>query len=122
MSKLSPERQRELIEQYKKTPKQMGVYCIRNLQNDRRLVAATRDIRARFNRHRMELKTNAERLSPDLQRDWLSLGAENFAFEVLEELVPLDTPDYDPGDDLQELEELWLDKLKPYIPAGYNPE
>lgn len=120
MSKPSPERQRELLEQYKKLPKQMGIYCVRNLQNDRCLVAASRDIRARFNRHQLELKMNAERLSAELQRDWLALGPANFAFEVLEELIPLDEPDYNPTDDLLELEALWLDKLKPFAPAGYN--
>ncbi len=120
MSKPSLERQRELIEQYKKTPKQMGVYRIRNLANDRCFVAASRDIRARFNRHRMELKTGVERLSAELQEDWHKLGAGAFAFEVLDELEPADDPDYNPAEDLAVLENLWLEKLQPFSPAGYN--
>ena len=98
----------------------MGVYCIRNLKNDRRLIAASRDIRSRFNRHRMELKTNVERLSKTLQADWLEHGAEAFEFEVLEELAPLDEPGYDPEDDLAELLAIWLEKFSPYFPNGYH--
>lgn len=120
MSKPSPERQRELIEQYNETPKQMGVYCIRNLTNDRRFVAASRDIRARFNRHKYELRTGVERLSGELQRDWTHLGEDNFEFMVLDLLEPLDDPDYDPTEDLELLEALWLEKMQSLESSGYN--
>jgi len=62
----------------------------------------------------------ADRSSPELQADWLSFGAEAFTFEMLEELLPLDDAGYDPGDDLAELESLWIDKLKARAPLGYN--
>lgn len=120
MSKPSRERQRELIEQYQKEPKQMGVYCIRNTATDQRMVAVSRDIQARFNRHRYELRTGVERLSEDLQTDWTRLGADHFEFLILEELKPLDDTEYDPAEDLATLEKLWLEKLKPYAPRGYN--
>ena len=120
MSKPSRERQRELIEQYQKQPKQMGVYCIRNIATDQHFVATSRDIQARFNRHRYELRTQVERLSEDLQNDWTRLGADHFEFLILEELEPLDDTDYDPAEDLATLEALWLEKLKPYAPSGYN--
>ena len=120
MTRPSPERQRELLEQYKNTPKQMGVYRIRNLQTEQSFVGASRDLRARFNRHRIELKTNAERSSAELQADWNRLGAEAFAFEILEELEPLDQPNYDPTEDLATLESMWLEKLESFAPKGYN--
>lgn len=114
------QRQKELLEAYKKTPKQMGAYCIRNDKNGRCFVACSRDITARFNRHRMELKMQVERSSAALQADWLSFGVEAFSFELLEELVPLDDVGYDPADDLAELESLWIDKLNSRTPDGYN--
>jgi len=49
---------KELKQAYLRTPKEMGVYRIRNVKNDRSFVAASRDIKARLNRHRMSLKTN----------------------------------------------------------------
>lgn len=121
MSNLSRERKRELIEEYKKTPKEMGVYCIRNKDTQHCFVATSRDIQARFNRHRLELRTGAERLSDRLQKDWTALGDEHFEFLTLEALEPLDDPDYDPTDDLATLEALWLEKLQPFAPNGYNP-
>lgn len=120
MDDKTKQRQKELIDQYKKTPKQMGAYCIRNTENNRYFVACSRDITARFNRHRMELKMQADRSSAPLQADWLAFGAQAFSFEVLEELVPLDDLGYDPTDDLAELESLWIDKLESRAPAGYN--
>ncbi len=120
MGKQSSERKRELTKQYQKMPKQMGVYCIRNTDTDQCYVAASRDIQARFNRHRFELQTGVERTSDALQQDWTELGAEHFEFVILEALEPLDDIGYDPAEDLATLETLWLEKLKPYPPAGYN--
>jgi len=120
MDNKTKKRQKELLEQYKKTPKQMGAYCIRNRKNGRVFVGCSRDIRARFNRHRMELKMQADRSSAALQADWLSFGADAFELDLLEELVPLDDLGYDPGEDLAELESLWIEKLNSQSPAGYN--
>jgi hypothetical protein len=55
-----------------------------------------------------------------LQKDWNELGADAFVFEVLDTLTPPERPDYDPSDDLRALEQLWLDKLKPFGDRGYN--
>ena len=111
---------KELKQAYLRTPKEMGVYRIRNVKNDRSFVAASRDIKARLNRHRMSLKTNNDS-NKALQADWLHYGQEAFIFEVLDVLKPLDIPDYNPSDDLNVLEEMWLEKLQPYEPEGYTP-
>jgi group I intron endonuclease len=111
---------KEMKAEYLLTPKEMGVYRIRNIQNDRSYVAASKDTKARLNRHRMGLKTKNDS-NKALQADWLEHGADAFEFEVLDVLKPLDVADYDPTDDLQVLEELWLEKLQPYVPNGYNP-
>lgn len=113
------DRRKELIRTYKETPKQFGVYRVRNTVNDKSLVGASRDLRARLNRHLAELKLG---LHPNkaLLRDWHEFGKESFAFEVLDTLEPSDEPNYNPNDDLKVLEELWLDKLQPFGEAGYN--
>lgn len=112
---------RELIREYKRTPKDMGIYMIRNTVNGKCYIASSRDIRARINRHKMDLKTNSEKVSA-LQDDWNAFGADIFEFETVDLLKPLDEPGYDPGEDLEELEQLWLEKLQPYGHKGYNPE
>ena len=108
-----------LIAEYKRTPKEMGVYQIRNTVNSKCYIASSRDIRARFNRHRMNLKTNTESIK-SLLSDWLEYGSESFEFEILEILDPLDLPNYDPLEDLKFLESIWLEKLCSYEPKGYN--
>ena len=57
----------------------------------------------------------------ELQSDWNRLGEGVFVFEVLDTLKPSDQPGWDPAGDLRVLEEMWLEKLSPYPPKGYNP-
>jgi len=117
---ISTQRRKALIRQYKQTPKAMGVYAIRNTSNGKLYIGSSRDLRARVNRHQMDLKTNSDRSSAQLQQDWNQFGAAAFEFETLEQLDPLDDAGYDPGEDLELLEALWLEKLKPFVPDGYN--
>jgi hypothetical protein len=109
-----------LSRRYKDTPRPMGIGAVRNTANGRVLLLAGRDIPALLNRHHAELRLGVHR-NVELQRDWGALGEAGFVFEVLDTLTPKDTPGYDPTDDLRALEQLWLEKLAPYAPAGYNP-
>ncbi len=113
------DRRKELIRAYKETPKQCGVYRVYNMVSGKSLVGASRDIRARLNRHLAELKLGIHPNKP-LLGDWQQLGAEAFVFETLDSLEPTDNAAYDPKDDLAVLEALWLDKLQPYGDAGYH--
>jgi group I intron endonuclease len=110
---------KELILEYKLAPKTMGVYRIRNAVNNKSYIAVSKDIRARFNRHRMSLKTRSERIK-GLQADWIEHGEAVFEFEIVDLLEPLDQPGYDPTEDLKTLLSLWLEKLQPFEPNGYN--
>jgi hypothetical protein len=58
----------------------------------------------------------------DLQKDWKAMGESAFLFEVLETLETRDDapPDYDYGEDLAILEQIWIDKLDPFGLMGYN--
>jgi len=120
MSRATSDR-KDLVREYKKAPKTMGVYLIRNVENGKCYVASSRDIRARHNRHRMNLKMNDERVGVEaLQADWNALGADAFVFETVDVLEPSPEPGYDPDEDLQVLEDLWLEKLQPFGDNGYN--
>ncbi|MBX3024242.1 GIY-YIG nuclease family protein [bacterium] len=98
----------------------MGVYCVRNTVNGKALVGVARDVPGKLNSHRAQLRMRAHR-NPALQRDWDAFGADAFVFEALDLLTPTATPGYDPTDDLRLLEELWLEKLRPWDERGYNP-
>jgi len=109
-----------LSREYKNTPRTMGIGVVRNTANGKVLLLAGRDIPSLLNRHLAQLRLGAHR-NQDLQQDWLGGGEKSFSFEVLDTLTPKDTPGYDPADDLLALEQLWLEKLAPFAPAGYNP-
>lgn len=110
---------RTLIRQYKETPRPMGAYCVRNTVNGKALVGVARDVPGKLNSHRAQLRMRAHR-NPALQQDWDAFGADAFIFEALDLLPPAAAPGYDPADDLRILEELWLDKLRPWGERGYN--
>ena len=97
----------------------MGIFLIRNLVNEKIFVGSSMDLPAIFNRIRFQLAAGAHMNKP-LEADWKRHGAPKFEFEVLEEIVPREDPNYNYTADLEVLEDLWLEKLQPYGDKGYN--
>lgn len=116
----TPAERKALTRQYRETPRTMGIGVVRNTPDARLLLLAGEDINALLNRHRAQLRLGAHR-NAALQQDWDRLGEGGFVFEVIDTLTPKDDPGYDPADDLKVLEQLWLEKLSPFAPAGYTP-
>jgi hypothetical protein len=105
-------------QEYKQAIRPMGVFQIRNLSNGKLFLVAGIDLAGAINRHRFQL---AARGHPNqkLQRDWNDLGADSFAFEILDQMSPADDA-RSSRKDLESLEDMWLDKLRPYDERGYN--
>ena len=97
----------------------MGIFQIRNEVSGKIFVGSSMDLAAMFNRIRFQLFAGAHP-NKELEADWKRLGADKFSFEVLEEVVPREEPNYDYKADLETLEDLWLEKLEPYDEKGYN--
>ena len=108
-----------LTRQYKETPRTAGVALAKNLANGKCFLFAGVDIAALVNRHRAQLKLGGHP-NKVLQGDWNALGADPFVFEVVDTLPVPETADVDQRDDVAALEALWLEKLAPFEPAGYN--
>lgn len=108
------QRRRDLITAYKRAARAMGVYRITNRITGRSLLASSRDLHARLNRHRMNLRTGSEP-NAELQREWNAYGADAFEFEIVDELEPRDD-DRDPTEELDLLEALWLERLSETAP------
>jgi hypothetical protein len=104
---------------YKASRRPIGVFAIRNLVNDKVFVGSSMDLGANVNRIRFQLAAGAHP-NKELETDWRRLGPDKFSFEVLEELVPRDDPNFDYTNELEFLEDLWLEKLEPYGDRGYN--
>ena len=85
---------KNLKREYEQTLRPTGVFQIRNLANEKFFVGSTLNLPGIFNRYEFQLKMESH---PNklLQKDWNESGGENFAFETLEELFPLENPDHD---------------------------
>ncbi|MCX6100441.1 MAG: hypothetical protein NTV92_03290 [Candidatus Bipolaricaulota bacterium] len=99
-----------LVRQYMETPRPAGVYRIRNATSGKTLLGLSPNVPGVLNRQRFQLE-NGSHPDVELQADWNELGAEAFAFETLDLLVPSDDPGYDPSEDLRVLKAMWLEKL-----------
>ena len=118
--RISAKERKAIAREYKESYRPTGVYRIVNQTNGRMFVGSSVNLPAIFNRLRMQLDAGGYLMHSELQRDWQELGAEAFAFEVLQELEPPEGPGWDPAEDLAALEALWLEELSPYDEKGYN--
>jgi GIY-YIG catalytic domain len=106
-----------LKQNYLLTPRPIGIFAVRNLVNEKVFVGKSENLDGILNRIEFQLKANSHK-QKDLQADWNELGSEKFAFEILEEIVQRENLDI--KKELEFLEDLWLEKLKPYGENGYN--
>lgn len=113
------EDRKTLKNRYKDSPRPMGVFQIRNLINEKVFIVSGLDLPGIMNRHRFQL-TRGIHQNLSLQTDWNQLGADNFAFEILDQLEPFEGSEHDYRPDLLSLESLWLERLKPFDDRGYN--
>ena len=97
----------------------MGVFQIRNKTNGKVFIDSSNNVPGKINRHRFALNAG-QHASKSLQADWNELGESAFEFETIEPLEPRDDLGYDYRSDLKTLEELWLDKVRPFGRNGYN--
>jgi group I intron endonuclease len=101
----------EIKRAYKQSKRPMGVYRIRNSENDKVYVGFATDLEARFNRHKIELKFGNHR-NKELQKLWNSFGESAFEFEILDVLDQEEGTQASPDEELHLLTEMWIQKLK----------
>lgn len=82
----------------------IGIYQIRNIQNNHLYIGSSRNIFNRWAGHRLALKKNIHH-SQYLQRAWNKYGKENFEFTVLQEIQNLS--------ELTMIEAQYIKDLKP---------
>lgn len=109
----------ELKEAYKHIKFSMGIFQIRNIQNDKILVDSSNNLDKIWNRHRMQLNFGGHP-NIQLQKDWSELGEDNFKFEILNVLEQEENSIHDPNNELKILKKLFLEELQPFGEKGYN--
>jgi group I intron endonuclease len=88
----------------------IGVYCIKNITNNKIYIGSSKHVEARWKEH-VYLLENKKHHSVKLQKAWNKYGSGNFKFEVLETTEDKNL--------LFIIEQQWLDKTKSYE-NGYN--
>jgi hypothetical protein len=111
--------QKDLKREYKERKKQAGIFMVKNTVNGKLFLGSSRNLDGPLNRHRFSLATGGHP-AVEMQKDWNTYGPDCFVFEILEEVVVRDDVYVDIDDELTILEEIWIEKLQPFGPNGYN--
>ena len=109
----------ELRRAYKETPRQAGIFQIKNTQTGKILLGSSTNLHGPLNKHRFMLSIGSHD-NAALQQDWKLFGADAFTFEILEIVHPSDDPLFDLDEELTLLEQIWIEKLQPFGEQGYN--
>ena len=112
---------KELLRQYKQTVPQMGIFQIMNTMNGKLFIGKAKDVNGIINSNKFQLKIGRH-FNKRLQEDYNAFGENGFDFKVLDCLKPREDPSFDYSEELQILEDMWLEKLRPFGEKGYNTE
>ena len=109
----------DIRREYKETPRQAGIFQVRNLKNGKVLLGSSTNLHGPLNKHRFMLSIGRHD-NQALQDDWNRFGRDAFVFETLEVVKPSDDPTFSVEDELTLLEQIWLEKLQPFGARGYT--
>lgn len=110
---------KEIRRSYKLRSPDSGIFQIRNLAAGKIYIGRAIDLPGKLNSEKFQLKNNMHG-NRELQADFNALGEGQFSFTVLDRLRPREAPGPDRGQELKELEDMWLEKLQPFAGKGYN--
>jgi hypothetical protein len=110
---------KELKKQYKHTLRPMGIFQIKNLVNEKIFIGSSSNVEGKLNSIKFQLEMDSY-VNKELQKDFTKFGGNKFIFETIDILEPKQDPGYDYSEDLKTLEDMWLEKLKPFNEKGYN--
>ena len=110
---------KDIQREYKEQPKSAGVFQVRNIVNGKVLLGSSLNLDGPLNGHKfmLEIGSHTNKL---LQEEWNEYGADKFTFEILEVVKVRDNPNFNLDDELTLLEQIWLEKLRPFGERGYN--
>jgi len=111
----------ELKREYRERPKPAGIFWVKNSVNGKVLLGSSLNLEGPLNSHKFML-TIGRHGNELLQKEWNEYGPDKFVFEILEVVKVKDDPDFNLGDELTLLEEIWLERLQPFGDKGYNTD
>lgn len=110
---------KELKKQYLQNPPAMGIFKVENLINKKIFIDFGLNVKGKINSCKFQLDNNSHP-NKILQEDYKNFGANNFTFEIIDFLEPKENDAKNYTDELQILEEMWIEKLHCFGDKGYN--
>ncbi len=110
---------KELKEEYKQMKFKMGVFQIKNNVNGKIFIGSSLDLIAIWHAQKLQLDIGIHPNS-ELQKDWKEFGAENFSYEIIEEIKQNDDKPIDYAKEIKVLEEMIIDEVQHFENKGYN--
>ncbi|KOP77685.1 GIY-YIG nuclease family protein [Cytobacillus solani] len=114
------DRKKELKQQYKEIKIEAGIFQIKNTKNNKIFIGSTRNLKT-LNGTKFALENGAY-TNKMLQKEWSEYGKDAFEMEVLEILKEKDDLYYNEKEELEKLEEKWLNQLQPFGERGYHQD
>jgi group I intron endonuclease len=113
--------QKEIRREYKERKKPAGIFQVKNSVNGKVLLGSSLNLEGPLNSIKFMLSIGSHN-NKALQKEWNEYGADKFVFEILEVVKVKDDPNFVVKDELTLLEQIWLEKLQPFGPRGYNKD
>jgi DNA-binding HxlR family transcriptional regulator len=111
--------EKQLKREYKEAPREAGIFRIANTANGKVYLGSSLNLHGPINKHRFALKMSSH-INKALQADFARFGEGAFVFEIVETVKRADDPSFNAEDELSLLEEIWIEKEKPFSERGYN--
>ena len=111
----------DLKREYKERVISAGIFQVRNKANGRILLGSSLNLDGPLNRHKFMLSIGRHP-NEYLQEEWIRYGPDKFVFEIMEVARVKDDPDFNLDDELTLLEQIWLEKTRPFGETGYNKD
>ncbi|NVO01807.1 MAG: GIY-YIG nuclease family protein [Bacteroidetes bacterium] len=112
---------KEIKAEYKLMKFPIGIFQIRNKVNGKIFVGSTTDLKAIWFAQKLQLDVGIHQ-NAELQQDWKQFGADQFVYEILEEIKQDDEKQIDYNKELKILEEMVISELKPFNEKGYHKQ
>ncbi len=110
---------KQLTKDYKLQKQPVGVYAVHNKIDNKMFIGTSKNLPAVIRRFEFTLQMESFPYQ-DLIDDFKKLGKDNFEIKILDELELKNETDKEITAELNQLEELWIEKLKDDGVSFYN--
>ena len=112
---------KDIKREYKERKARAGIFQIKNTVNGKVLIGSRLNIDGILNRYKFQLSAGSHP-NKELQKDFNELDPDKFTFEILDIIEEKDEPSFNLKEELELLEQIWLEKLEAHEDNSYNTD